>query len=165
MSAISLESVKEKHRTAARMIVAGMPDTAIASVIGVQPATISGWKKQPLFEGLVTQYRLLADNADQELALARSGVGRMAFRALERRLEDNEAEITVRELTDIIKITAPVPEASGPSTQINLIAERMEAASARVARQRQTIDVTAKITSDEPAPAAGEPEETADAPK
>lgn len=129
----ALTVLREKHRTAARMIVAGLPNSAVAAALGVKPDTVSSWAQTPAFKGMVDHYRLLAEDADREIALQRSDLASQVMREMSRRVEDAPQDIHTGELTNMLKVLAPKREEAGPQSNVNILLDSIAAGHARVA--------------------------------
>lgn len=139
-----LQTLKARHHTLARCLAEGMSESDAGLFAGYTVQTVSMLKGDPTFQNLIRLYQRDANTASELYREEMGRAGLNAWRELNRRLEDDPAELGTSMLKEVA-VAASDRLGHGPSsTQVNVnvgLAARVEAGRKRVEALRMK-DIT-----------------------
>ena len=138
----ALKRLSERHHALARALAAGMSPSDAAITCGYVLSRVSILQDDPAFKELLQFYRANVEAEYRDLHMRLSGISMDAAEILQERLEEEPDKVSVGQLMELVKLGADRTGygPSSSSTNINLnvgVADRLQAARARVAARRQ----------------------------
>jgi hypothetical protein len=122
----SIQTMRHRHHSAARLIAEGRPSVEIMSITGYSGSRLSVLKQSPDFQELVASYRAQKDALYLDVHGRKASLMVSLIDELADRLEDNPTKFQVREIGELIKVldekTEPPTAPGGIQVNINFAA-------------------------------------------
>lgn len=111
--------IRDRHHRVAKLVAQGVPNVEICAIVGVSPTRLQIYKGDPAFQELVAHYSEITKALYIDTATRLSDLAATAVTVLQERLEDDPAQFSNKDLTNLAMAAAD-RSGNGPSSTVKV---------------------------------------------
>lgn len=128
--------IRNTHHALARLLAEGRKQVEVSSITGYSPSYISSIQNDPAFKNLIAYYKSQVEETFVSVHERLAALSMLSAEELQARLTENPDEFSVRELNELLSLTADRTGFGPQSRNVNLnvnvdLAARLEKARVR----------------------------------
>lgn len=128
--------IRNTHHALARLLAEGRKQVEVSAITGYSPSYISSIQNDPAFKNLVAYYKGQVEETFTSVHERLAALSMLSAEELQQRLTENPEEFTVRELNELLSLSADRTGFGPQSRNVNLnvnvdLAARLEKARVR----------------------------------